>query len=669
MKLISCKINSFGALKNFEYDFSEGLNTVKQDNGWGKSTFASFIKAMFYGLTDGKKSVADNERVKFRPWNSTERFGGSVVFEWAGERYKIERFFGGKASEDSVRLFDDRTGKEFFKTDNLGARIFGVDEEGFLSTAYFSQKDFEIKGNTSLTAKYNEMCGGKDEVKFDKAVARLEARAKEFKARGDKGLIADTKREIFAVNERIAKAKTAGETAAKLKEDAAVLRAETQTLKEKDAALRARAAQAGRAEAAALKRAAYKRAEEERARLTEELARAEEVLKGNAADDNTISSLKACIEDLERTREKRAMAQEDLEKLINSRTAAPETKPAGKTPVIISAVIFLILACAGAVLSFISIVPGIVCIGLAAVMLIVTIVLFVKSRKSAPSATVAYYAPLIEEKQAKIHECEEIERQYETTLRAFLSKYGAGEDYAAALEKISLAKDTRARAQKRIKELSAEIEELSKDKEIFAAREEAGDADKIGKDLAAVAEWYRAKAEALARALSAQREYEREAEELVDLENRKRELTEKAAEYAAEYDITENTLEFLKKADENLKTRYRAPLTESLNKYLKNIEGGTLRANIDIDLKITVEGGGAERDTDYFSKGYRNLFDICKRFALADVIFTKERPFLILDDPFCNLDDNKLSAALELIRRLQGEYQILYLVCHESRRA
>ena len=249
MKLISCKINSFGALKDFEYDFSEGLNTVKQDNGWGKSTFASFIKAMFYGLTDGKKSVADNERVKFRPWNSTERFGGSVVFEWAGERYKIERFFGGKASEDSVRLFDDRTGKEFFKTDNLGARIFGVDEEGFLSTAYFSQKDFEIKGNTSLTAKYNEMCGGKDEVKFDKAVARLEARAKEFKARGDKGLIADTKREIFAVNERIAKAKTAGETAAKLKEDAAVLRAETQTLKEKDAALRARAAQAGRAEA------------------------------------------------------------------------------------------------------------------------------------------------------------------------------------------------------------------------------------------------------------------------------------------------------------------------------------------------------------------------------------------------------------------------------------
>ena len=125
----------------------------------------------------------------------------------------------------------------------------------------------------------------------------------------------------------------------------------------------------------------------------------------------------------------------------------------------------------------------------------------------------------------------------------------------------------------------------------------------------------------------------------------------------------------MKKADENLKTRYRAPLTESLNKYLKNIEGGTLRANIDIDLKITVEGGGAERDTDYFSKGYRNLFDICKRFALADVIFTKERPFLILDDPFCNLDDNKLSAALELIRRLQGEYQILYLVCHESRRA
>ena len=56
MKLINCYISSFGKLQDFSYDFSSGLNTVIEDNGWGKSTFATFIKAMFYGL-NSKKSL------------------------------------------------------------------------------------------------------------------------------------------------------------------------------------------------------------------------------------------------------------------------------------------------------------------------------------------------------------------------------------------------------------------------------------------------------------------------------------------------------------------------------------------------------------------------------------------------------------------------------------
>ena len=50
MKLINCHIYAFGNLKDFSYDFSGGLNTIKEENGWGKSTFAYFIKAMFYGM-------------------------------------------------------------------------------------------------------------------------------------------------------------------------------------------------------------------------------------------------------------------------------------------------------------------------------------------------------------------------------------------------------------------------------------------------------------------------------------------------------------------------------------------------------------------------------------------------------------------------------------------
>jgi uncharacterized protein YhaN len=123
----------------------------------------------------------------------------------------------------------------------------------------------------------------------------------------------------------------------------------------------------------------------------------------------------------------------------------------------------------------------------------------------------------------------------------------------------------------------------------------------------------------------------------------------------------------LKKADENLKVKYRAPLQESLNKYLKLIAGEKVSANIDIDLTVTIEENGSEKVTDYYSKGYQNLFEICKRFALTSVLFKGEKPFIILDDPFYNLDDEKLRQALQLIDKLSQEYQIVYFVCHESR--
>ena len=154
MKLVSCYVSSFGKLKDFSYDFTGGLNTVKEDNGWGKSTLATFTKAMFYGL-DGsaKRTISENERKKYKPWNSTETFGGSINFEWGGKEFKIERFFGNKETDDTLRLYDVKTGKSFTNTEDLGKRIFEIDEEGFLSTTYFSQKDFEIKSNTSITAK------------------------------------------------------------------------------------------------------------------------------------------------------------------------------------------------------------------------------------------------------------------------------------------------------------------------------------------------------------------------------------------------------------------------------------------------------------------------------------------------------------------------------------
>ena len=50
MKLISCHISGYGSLRDKDIKFDGGLTQICEPNGYGKTTLASFIKAMFYGL-------------------------------------------------------------------------------------------------------------------------------------------------------------------------------------------------------------------------------------------------------------------------------------------------------------------------------------------------------------------------------------------------------------------------------------------------------------------------------------------------------------------------------------------------------------------------------------------------------------------------------------------
>jgi len=58
---------------------------------------------------------------------------------------------------------------------------------------------------------------------------------------------------------------------------------------------------------------------------------------------------------------------------------------------------------------------------------------------------------------------------------------------------------------------------------------------------------------------------------------------------------------------------------------------------------------------------------LCMRFALVDALFTGEKPFVILDDPFVNLDDEHTAEALRMLKELAKDRQIVYLVCNSSR--
>lgn len=49
MRLVECKIENFGKLSQKRFVFHEGCTFFCQENGWGKSTLAAFLKVMFFG--------------------------------------------------------------------------------------------------------------------------------------------------------------------------------------------------------------------------------------------------------------------------------------------------------------------------------------------------------------------------------------------------------------------------------------------------------------------------------------------------------------------------------------------------------------------------------------------------------------------------------------------
>ncbi len=142
MKLISCHVENFGRLSGFDTDFDAHLTLFCEQNGWGKSTLAAFLKAMLYGLKgDRKRSVQENERKRFAPWQGGP-FGGSLRFAAGGKGYTVTRLFGEKEADDFFELRETETNRvsgDFGP--ELGRELFRIDAASFERTVFISQND------------------------------------------------------------------------------------------------------------------------------------------------------------------------------------------------------------------------------------------------------------------------------------------------------------------------------------------------------------------------------------------------------------------------------------------------------------------------------------------------------------------------------------------------
>lgn len=125
---------------------------------------------------------------------------------------------------------------------------------------------------------------------------------------------------------------------------------------------------------------------------------------------------------------------------------------------------------------------------------------------------------------------------------------------------------------------------------------------------------------------------------------------------------------YLKLAREQLSSRYLVAMQTSFGRYMAALTGEDAPAfTMDAQFRVKLRAAGAGRDSDAFNTALRDLISLCERLSLVDAMFEGERPFLILDDPFTNLDDATMARAALLLETVADRYQVLYLTCNSSR--
>jgi uncharacterized protein YhaN len=301
MRITQLHIENFGGLHDYTEVFGEGLNVRWHPNGWGKSTLAVFIKAMLYGLpATTKRSLIENERKRYTPWQGGV-FGGSLDIEVGGECYRIERSFGTKEAEDTLRVVSLRTGRdaEVEWASAPGEGLFGVDAAAYERSTYLSQRPEEMTkdGSVSIHTKLNHLVDATDDLaNYDSAMELLEKRRRGLRhLTGGGGEIAEAEERIDALDRDIERGyaqravlSACRERIADLKENMAKARAEAEDVqRELSRELKEREGRAVGARLAAL--------QAEEAELNTVLTDCREALGGHEPTESLIETVSGAV--------------------------------------------------------------------------------------------------------------------------------------------------------------------------------------------------------------------------------------------------------------------------------------------------------------------------------------------------------------------------------------
>ena len=620
MRIISCHIDNFGKLHNYDVCFSD-LTEVIEKNGWGKSTLAQFIKAMFYGLSgNARKSITDNEFVHYTPW-SNESFTGRLVFETNGRTYIIIRDFS-YGKKGFFELRDAITNK--ISTDyseKIGEELFGMDRESFERTVFINESSKVLLGATNdINAHIGNLSSAIDDINnYDVAEENLNDYLNKMSPTRKTGRIRIMKDELLLKKEKIKTKETLERRIHECDQEIASLRANVEKISQKKKIVLEK----------------YKKATETKIKQLEEK---------NLAAKNA-SSIKAENE-----------AEDGL--VIRRLLLFICCCMAGVICIITGCMCLVVIPYGGKDLNPVRII-GIVSLIIGFLMFTAGLLNKRLIRKKNDIKTKTGKDGVIID--ASTGEDSGINEDFnsageDSAINAVFK--GTGEDGARNAAFNSAGEDgARNAAFKSTGEENAIdhiLSDLDKRYEITIRNIEA-----ISKEKEKLIEEYEA---------------------ILELSDKAKDLEMEIEKALDKYQKIEKTRDYLRKAKDNFLSKYLNPVKKNFDHYYKVLSSNEFSSNelsssakysdsisMDTDVTLLVMDEGRQREISYMSDGIKSLMGLALRFALCDAIFKNEKPFILLDDPFTDLDDDNLLRAKRLVKDMAKDYQVIYLSCSKVR--
>lgn len=723
MELVRLHIDNFGKLSNFDYEFNKGINTIFEENGWGKTTLTVFLKAMLFGYDGRKKSVADNDRLKYAPWNGGV-YGGSLVINTEEESILIERVFHpSKSNSDEFKVFDLSTNKQIDKySSNIGEELLGLNADSFERSIFIPQKDIELGFNEDLRSKLANLVGGTNDVQsYDNALKAITNKYKIIKKNSKSGLLIDTKAKLFDLEQKLALEEEKISSIPQINAQIDSISAEIESIESKSSELNEKIEHNAILEE---KKQNKKMLELLEAQLNQEESKKQAILaifNGSIPEANQLIEYKQKINDYESSIIKYDSISEmstnnelvdiptadeiiEIEKLVEEYDNNKYAKAKIPSHVIIELILSILLFVSGVGVMFANMIIGLIILMIGVFGLFVFLFLYLNNSLNKKKSN----NPLLEEKireffaRFKIYSSDFNKNLYQIKANAqknyeienkkqliknntdelsckinklkieidnFLNRYClTSKTYLDRIIELEKALSSYNDIERSISYKKKEIDNHIRKYDLNSIDESYSfDFNETQDQLSVLKEQLILKSNEKSRLISLVTMYE-ESKNLCDEYNNEIDiLKEEIQNMMIEYDLLVKTENMLTNSQEMLLAKYVAPMNDKMEKYLKLFLSSDKEFALDTDFNFYYIEDGKRRKIDYYSKGYQQLLYICLRFSLVECLYSSEKPFIILDDPFVNMDEVKISNAISTLKELGKEIQVLYFTCHKSR--